>query len=155
MDFSLSDKAEDYLGRLQTFFDKHIFPKEKDYDNEIENSHDPLHIPNLLNELKVIAKNEKRKKKMTTKVTNFLNNLSEEQLNTLKQLLDEENPNDKTTTQTKQNDKKRLCDTATPPGVGALGWRRCDVWVFADRLLVCLFVCSCVCVFLFLKVFSM
>ena len=59
MDFSLSDKAEDYLGRLQTFFDKHIFPNEKDYDNEIENSHDPLHIPNLLNELKVIAKNEK------------------------------------------------------------------------------------------------
>jgi len=59
VDFSLSDKAEDYLGRLQTFFDKHIFPNEKDYDNEIENSHDPLHIPNLLNELKVIAKNEK------------------------------------------------------------------------------------------------
>ena len=59
MDFSLSDKAEDYLGRLQTFFDKHIFPNEKDYDNEIENSDDSLHIPNLLNELKVIAKKEK------------------------------------------------------------------------------------------------
>ena len=40
---------------------------------------------------------------MTTKVTNFLNNLSEEQLDTLKQLLNEENSDDKTTTETKKN----------------------------------------------------
>ena len=40
---------------------------------------------------------------MSTKVTKFLNDLSEEQLDTLKQLLNEENPNDKTTTETKKN----------------------------------------------------
>ena len=58
VDFSLSQKAEDYLGRLNTFFDKHIFPNEKGYDNEIENSDNPLHIPDLLNDLKAIAKKE-------------------------------------------------------------------------------------------------
>ena len=59
MDFSLSKKAEDYLSRLNTFFDKHIFPNEKEYDIEIEKSDDALHIPDLLNDLKAIAKKEK------------------------------------------------------------------------------------------------
>ena len=40
---------------------------------------------------------------MSKEVTNFLNNLSEEQLDTLKQLLNKENPNDKTTTKTEKD----------------------------------------------------
>ena len=40
---------------------------------------------------------------MSTKVTKFLNNLSEQQLDTLKQLLNEENADDKATTKTKKD----------------------------------------------------
>ena len=58
MDFSLSPVAEDYLNKLNDFFNKHIFPNEQDYDKEIDNSDNPLHIPKLLNELKATAKKE-------------------------------------------------------------------------------------------------
>ena len=58
MDFSISTIAEDYLNKLNVFFDEHIFPNEKVYDEEIDNSDDPLHIPQLLNDLKAVAKKE-------------------------------------------------------------------------------------------------
>jgi len=58
VDFSLSPVAEDYLNKLNDFFNKHIFPNEQDYDKEIDNSDNPLHIPKLLNELKATAKKE-------------------------------------------------------------------------------------------------
>ncbi|MEC7820624.1 MAG: acyl-CoA dehydrogenase family protein [Actinomycetota bacterium] len=58
MDFSISAIAEDYLNKLNVFFDEHIFPNEKVYDEEIDNSDDPLHIPQLLNDLKAVAKKE-------------------------------------------------------------------------------------------------
>jgi len=46
------------LNKLNDFFNKHIFPNEQDYDKEIDNSDNPLHIPKLLNELKATAKKE-------------------------------------------------------------------------------------------------
>ena len=58
MDFSISTVAEDYLTKLNSFFDEYIFPNEKAYDDEIDNSDNPLHIPELLNDLKSIAKKE-------------------------------------------------------------------------------------------------
>ena len=58
VDFSISAIAEDYLNKLNVFFDEHIFPNEKVYDEEIDNSDDPLHIPQLLNDLKAVAKKE-------------------------------------------------------------------------------------------------
>ena len=58
VDFSISPIAEDYLNKLNVFFDEHIFPNEKVYDEEIDNSDDPLHIPQLLNDLKAVAKKE-------------------------------------------------------------------------------------------------
>ena len=58
VDFSISTIAEDYLNKLNVFFDEHIFPNEKVYDEEIDNSDDPLHIPQLLNDLKAVAKKE-------------------------------------------------------------------------------------------------
>ena len=58
VDFSISAIAEDYLNKLNVFFDEHIFPNEKVYDEEIDNSDNPLHIPQLLNDLKAVAKKE-------------------------------------------------------------------------------------------------
>ena len=58
VDFSISTIAEDYLNKLNVFFDEHIFPNEKVYDEEIDNSDDSLHIPQLLNDLKAVAKKE-------------------------------------------------------------------------------------------------
>ena len=58
MDFALSPVAENYLDKLNSFFSKHIFPNEQGYDEDIDNSDNPFHIPKLLNELKAIAKKE-------------------------------------------------------------------------------------------------
>tara|TARA_B100000131_G_scaffold153730_2_gene149147 strand:+ start:930 stop:2144 length:1215 start_codon:yes stop_codon:yes gene_type:complete len=58
VDFSISTIAEDYLNKLNVFFNEHIFPNEKAYDEEIDNSDNPLHIPQLLNDLKAVAKKE-------------------------------------------------------------------------------------------------
>ena len=58
MEFSLSLIAENYLDKLNSFFNKHIFPNEHGYDEEIDNSDNPFHIPKLLNELKATAKKE-------------------------------------------------------------------------------------------------
>ena len=58
MDFSLSQVAENYLDKLNIFFNKHIFPNEQGYDEEINNSDNTFHIPKLLNELKATAKKE-------------------------------------------------------------------------------------------------
>jgi|TARA_B100001939_G_scaffold47238_1_gene36691 acyl-CoA dehydrogenase len=43
---------------MKSFFEKHIFPNEQAYEDEIINSGDPLHIPQILDELKELAKKE-------------------------------------------------------------------------------------------------
>ena len=56
MDFNYSKKSLDLQVKLNKFFDEHIYPVEKAYDQEIEDSGNSLHIPDILDELKDKAK---------------------------------------------------------------------------------------------------
>lgn len=56
MDFNYSKKSLDLQEKLNKFFDEHIYPVEKAYDQEIEDSGNSLHIPDILDELKNKAK---------------------------------------------------------------------------------------------------
>ena len=56
MDFNYSKKSLDLQEKLNKFFDEHIYPVEKAYDQEIEDSGNSLHIPDILDELKDKAK---------------------------------------------------------------------------------------------------
>jgi acyl-CoA dehydrogenase len=58
MDFNYSDQSLNLQEQMKSFFEKHIFPKEQAYEDEIINSGDPLHIPQILDELKELAKKE-------------------------------------------------------------------------------------------------
>jgi acyl-CoA dehydrogenase len=58
MDFNYSDQSLKLQEQMKSFFEKHIFPNEQAYEDEIINSGDPLHIPQILDELKEIAKKE-------------------------------------------------------------------------------------------------
>lgn len=59
MDFNYSDQSLNLQEQMKSFFEKHIFPNEQAYEDEIINSGDPLHIPQILDELKELAKKEK------------------------------------------------------------------------------------------------
>ena len=56
MGFNYSKKSLDLQEKLNKFFDEHIYPVEKAYDQEIEDSGNSLHIPDILDELKDKAK---------------------------------------------------------------------------------------------------
>ncbi|MDC3278303.1 acyl-CoA dehydrogenase family protein [Acidimicrobiia bacterium] len=58
MDFNYSEKSLDLQKKLNKFFEKHIYPIEQAYDQEIEDSGNSLHIPDILDELKNKAKEE-------------------------------------------------------------------------------------------------
>jgi acyl-CoA dehydrogenase len=58
MDFNYSDQSLKLQEQMKSFFEKHIFPNEQAYEDEIINSGDPLHIPQILDELKELAKKE-------------------------------------------------------------------------------------------------
>ena len=58
MDFNYSEKSLDLQKRLNKFFEEHIYPIEQAYDQEIEDSGNSLHIPDILDELKNKAKEE-------------------------------------------------------------------------------------------------
>ncbi len=58
MDFNYSDQSLKLQEQMKSFFEKHIFPNEQAYEDEIINSGDPLHIPQILDELKDLAKKE-------------------------------------------------------------------------------------------------
>lgn len=58
MDFNYSDHSLNLQEQMKSFFEKHIFPNEQAYEDEIINSGDPLHIPQILDELKELAKKE-------------------------------------------------------------------------------------------------
>ena len=58
MDFNYSDQSLNLQEQMKSFFEKHIFPNEQAYEDEIINSGDPLHIPQILDELKELAKKE-------------------------------------------------------------------------------------------------
>jgi len=56
VDFNYSKQSVELQEKLTKFFDKHIYPNETDYDKAIEDSGDPLHIPDVLDDLKEEAK---------------------------------------------------------------------------------------------------
>ena len=58
MDFNYSKKSLDLQKKLNKFFEEHIYPIEQAYDQEIEDSGNSLHIPDILDELKNKAKEE-------------------------------------------------------------------------------------------------
>ncbi len=56
MDFNYSKKSLNLQKQLVDFFEEYIYPNENAYDKEIEDSGNPLHIPNILDDLKEKAK---------------------------------------------------------------------------------------------------
>jgi len=56
MDFSHSERVEDYRGRLLAFMDSHIYPAEAVYAQQMEESGDPHHHPEVLEDLKKEAR---------------------------------------------------------------------------------------------------
>ena len=58
MDFKFSQKSLDLQEKMNKFFEEHIFPNEEAYEKAILDSGDPLHIPELLDELKEKARKE-------------------------------------------------------------------------------------------------
>jgi acyl-CoA dehydrogenase len=58
MDFNYSKKSLELQEKLKQFFEDHIFPNEELYEKSIVDSGDPLHIPELLDELKQKAREE-------------------------------------------------------------------------------------------------
>jgi len=58
VDFNYSEKSLDLQKKLNKFFEEHIYPIEQAYDQEIEDSGNSLHIPDILEELKNKAKEE-------------------------------------------------------------------------------------------------
>jgi len=58
VDFNYSEKSLDLQKKLNKFFEEHIYPVEQAYDQEIEDSGNSLHIPDILDELKNKAKEE-------------------------------------------------------------------------------------------------
>ncbi|MDA9646014.1 acyl-CoA dehydrogenase family protein [Candidatus Actinomarina] len=58
MDFNYSEKSLDLQKKLHKFFEEHIYPNEQAYDLEIEESGNSLHIPQILDKLKDLAKAE-------------------------------------------------------------------------------------------------
>lgn len=58
MDFNYSDQSLNLQEQMKSFFEMYIFPNEQAYEDAIINSGDPLHIPQILDELKELAKKE-------------------------------------------------------------------------------------------------
>jgi len=56
MDFNFSKESLELQDKLKTFFADHIYPNEELYEKAIIDSGDPLHIPEILEELKSKAK---------------------------------------------------------------------------------------------------
>ena len=53
MDFALSSKAQDYLGRLQAFMDERVYPAEKPYEQyRREKGYNDHTVPPVVEELK-------------------------------------------------------------------------------------------------------
>lgn len=57
MDFSYSERVEEYRARLLEFMGSHIYPAEPEYRRQMEESGDPHHHPPVLEELKTEARN--------------------------------------------------------------------------------------------------
>ena len=58
MDFNYSKKSLELQDKMSKFFEDYIFPNEDAYETAIVESGDPLHIPELLDELKQKAREQ-------------------------------------------------------------------------------------------------
>lgn len=56
MDFSFSERVEGYRNKLNAFMDSHIYPAESVYREQMEQSSDPHHYPQVLDDLKKEAR---------------------------------------------------------------------------------------------------
>src|SRR5262249_32888587 len=58
MDFTHSEKTQQLINKVQSFFDKYIYPNEKLVKQQVAASGDPHHNPEIIDELKEVAKAE-------------------------------------------------------------------------------------------------
>lgn len=58
MDFSYSPKVEEYRERLLRFMDEHVYPAESVYAKQMEESGDPDHHPQIIEDLKREARSQ-------------------------------------------------------------------------------------------------
>ncbi len=61
MNFEHTDKVKELLARLERFMDKHIYPNEKTYDDQMKafrEAGNPWQVPQILEDLKPKAKEE-------------------------------------------------------------------------------------------------
>lgn len=56
--FELSERGQEYRDKLLTFMDEHIYPAEPVYKEQMEQSGDPNHQPQILEDLKVEARQQ-------------------------------------------------------------------------------------------------
>ncbi len=56
MDFALSAKAQDYLGRLMVFMAEHVIPADPEYGRQLKRGDMPWNNPRVMEELKAKAK---------------------------------------------------------------------------------------------------
>ncbi len=56
MDFEPSQRCSEFKERLEAFMDEHIYPAEERYERQLRESGDPHHQPQIMEELKVHAR---------------------------------------------------------------------------------------------------
>ena len=56
MDFQPSERCSEFKERLTAFMDEHIYPAERLYETQLQESGDPHHQPAIMEELKVRAR---------------------------------------------------------------------------------------------------
>jgi acyl-CoA dehydrogenase len=56
MDFEPSARCVEYKERLSAFMDEHVYPAEPSYEQEVRESGDPHHQPQVIEELKALAR---------------------------------------------------------------------------------------------------
>ncbi len=56
MDFQPSERCIEYTERLSAFMDEHVYPAEEVYERQLRESGDPHHQPQIMEELKVRAR---------------------------------------------------------------------------------------------------
>jgi acyl-CoA dehydrogenase len=61
MNFEFNDKTKELQARLERFMDKHIYPNEKTYADQMDafrKAGNPWQVPQILEDLKPLAKEE-------------------------------------------------------------------------------------------------
>ncbi len=58
MEFTLTDRCQDYQARLSSFMDSHVYPNEAVYDEQVRASGDPHFHPPVMEEMKQAARDQ-------------------------------------------------------------------------------------------------